>query len=249
MIIYPAIDIRGGKCVRLIQGDFSRETVFLEDPTAAAKKWQNQGAKWIHVVDLDGAKSGIPGNVNVIKKIRETVDVNIQVGGGIRDISTVENYITSGIDRIIFGSSAVKDITLIKHTIEKYGTEKVAVGVDTRENQVAIHGWTKTSGVIIEEMLNQLKTIGVKTVIYTDISKDGMMKGPNISGIEKVLNFDGFSVIASGGISSMADLEQLVQYEVKGLDGAIIGKALYNGILDLRMVLERFSIQDGSNGL
>ena len=134
MIIYPAIDIRGGKCVRLIQGDFSRETVFLEDPTAAAKKWQNQGAKWIHVVDLDGAKSGIPGNVNVIKKIRETVDVNIQVGGGLRDISTVENYITSGIDRIIFGSSAVKDITLIKHTIKNTALKKLRWGGYTRKS-------------------------------------------------------------------------------------------------------------------
>jgi phosphoribosylformimino-5-aminoimidazole carboxamide ribotide isomerase len=249
MNIYPAIDIRGGKCVRLIQGDFSKETVFLEDPTVAAEKWQDQGAKWIHVVDLDGAKSGIPGNVNAIKKIRETVNVNIQVGGGIRDISTVENYINLGINRIIFGSSAVKNITLIKDTIDKYGTEKVAVGVDTRENQVAIHGWTKTLGMTIEEMLGQLKTIGVKKIIYTDISRDGMMKGPNVSGIEKVLSFDDFSIIASGGISSMPDLEQLAQYEVEGLDGAIIGKALYNGTLDLKAILKRFSPQDGSNRL
>jgi phosphoribosylformimino-5-aminoimidazole carboxamide ribotide isomerase len=242
MNIYPAIDIRGGKCVRLIQGDFSRETVYLDDPIVAAKKWQNQGAKWIHVVDLDGAKSGIPGNVNVIKKIREAVNVNIQVGGGIRDANTVENYLNSGIDRIIFGSSAVKNITLIKDTIDKYGTDKVAVGVDTRQNEVAIHGWTETSNIIIEEMLDQLKTIGVKTIIYTDISRDGMMKGPSISGIEKVLSFADFFVIASGGISSMVDLEQLAQYEQKGLDGAIIGKALYNGALDLKAVLEQFSI-------
>lgn len=242
MNIYPAIDIRKGKCVRLIQGDFSKETVYSHDPTEAAKKWQNKGAKWIHVVDLDGAKSGNPGNIDVIKKIREAVNVNIQIGGGIRDISTVENYLNSGIDRIIFGSSAVKDLTLIKDTINRFGTDKVAVGVDTRQNQVAIHGWTKTSGIIIEEMLGQLKNIGVKTIIYTDISRDGMMKGPNISGIEKVLSFADFSIIASGGISSMTDLEQLAQYEQNGLDGAIIGKALYNCALDLKAVLERFSI-------
>ncbi|MDD4569487.1 MAG: 1-(5-phosphoribosyl)-5-[(5-phosphoribosylamino)methylideneamino]imidazole-4-carboxamide isomerase [Tepidanaerobacteraceae bacterium] len=242
MNIYPAIDIRGGRCVRLIQGDFSQETVYLEDPTVAAKQWQNQGAKWIHVVDLDGAKSGISGNIDVIKKICETVNVNIQVGGGIRDANTVSNYMNSGIDRIIFGSSAVKDITLVKDTIYKYGTDKVAVGVDTRQNEIAIHGWTKASGILIEEMLNKLKVIGVKTIIFTDISRDGMMKGPNVSGIEKVLNFADFSVIASGGISSMEDLKQLAQYEENGLDGAIIGKALYNGALDLKAVLERFSI-------
>lgn len=242
MNIYPAIDIRGGKCMRLIQGDFSRETVYLENPIAAANNWKNQGAKWIHVIDLDGAKSGIPGNTAVIKKIREAVNVNIQIGGGIRDANTAEEYLNSGIDRIIFGSSAVKDLKLVKDTINKFGSDKVAVGVDTWQNEVAIHGWIKSSGIIIEDMLSQLKNIGVKTIIYTDISRDGMMKGPNVSAIEKVLNFADFSVIASGGISSMADLEQLAQYEVNGLDGVIIGKALYNGVLDLKAVLKRFSI-------
>lgn len=244
MNIYPAIDIRGGKCVRLIQGDFAQETVYSHEPAETAKTWQNQGAKWIHVVDLDGAKSGNPGNIDVIRRIRKSVNVNIQVGGGIRDINIVEDYLNSGINRIIFGSSAVKDLTLIKDTINKFGSDKVAVGVDTRQNRVAVDGWTKTSGIIIEEMLGQLQNIGVKTIIYTDISRDGMMKGPNTSGIEKVLNFADFFVIASGGISSMEDLKQLAKYEQNGLDGAIIGKALYSGALDLKAVLERFGIQD-----
>ncbi|AEE90851.1 phosphoribosylformimino-5-aminoimidazole carboxamide isomerase [Tepidanaerobacter acetatoxydans Re1] len=243
MNIYPAIDIRKGKCVRLNQGDFSKETVYLEDPTEAAKRWQNKGAKWIHVVDLDGAKSGNPVNIDVIKRIRKTVDVNIQLGGGIRDEETAENYINLGIDRIIFGSSAVKNLSLIETAIKKFGAEKVAVGLDVRKDEVAINGWVKDSGVKTEEMLKKLKNTGLKTIIYTDISKDGMMQGPNIAGIEKVLSFDDFSVIASGGISSMQDLEQLARYEKKGLDGAIIGKALYNGTLNLKAVLEQFSLQ------
>lgn len=241
MNIYPAIDIRQGKCVRLNQGDFSKETVYLEDPAEAAKRWQSQGAKWIHVVDLDGAKSGNPINIDVIERIRKTVDVNIQLGGGIREEETAENYINLGINRIIFGSSAVKNLSLIETAIKKFGAEKVAVGLDVRKDEVAINGWVKDSGVKTEEMLKKLKNTGLKTIIYTDISKDGMMQGPNIAGIEKMLSSNDFSVIASGGISSMQDLEQLARYEEKGLDGAIIGKALYNGTLNLKTVLKQFS--------
>lgn len=240
MNIYPAVDIKGGKCVRLIQGDFDKETVYLENPVEAAKMWQDQGAKWIHVVDLDGAKSGTPSNVDVIKNIRKALSANIQVGGGIRNMSTVENYLNLGINRIIFGSSAITNLSLVKETIDRFGADKVAVGIDVRQNQVAIEGWTKSSGIAIEKALGQLKDIGVKTIIYTDISRDGMMKGPNFTGIEKVLSFGDFSVIASGGISSMQDLKQLALYENKGLEGAIIGKALYSGALDLKTVLKEF---------
>jgi len=243
MFIYPAIDIRGGKCVRLIQGDYSQETVYLDDPVEAAQQWQKQGAKWIHVIDLDGAKTGHPANFNVIKNIRDAININIQVGGGIRSAEIAQKYLKEDINRIIFGSAAVKDLSLIKGIIEEYGADKVAVGVDTRQNEVAIHGWTKTSDMTVEEMLEQLNKISVKTIIFTDISKDGMMKGPNIDGIEKVLDFGCFSVIASGGISSMEDLQKLAKYENKGLDGAIIGKALYQGVLDLNEVLKRFSLK------
>ncbi len=240
MNIYPAVDIKGGKCVRLVQGDFDKETVYLENPVEAAKMWQDQGAKWIHVVDLDGAKSGTPSNVDVIKNIRKALSANIQVGGGIRNMSTVENYLNLGINRIIFGSSAITNLSLVKETIDRFGADKVAVGIDVRQNQVAIEGWTKSSGIAIEKVLGQLKDMGVKTIIYTDISRDGMMKGPNFTGIEKVLSFGDFSVIASGGISSMQDLKQLALYENKGLEGAIIGKALYSGALDLKTVLKEF---------
>lgn len=240
MNIYPAVDIKGGKCVRLVQGDFDKETVYLENPVEAAKMWQDQGAKWIHVVDLDGAKTGTPSNVDVIKNIRKALSANIQVGGGIRNMSTVENYLNLGVNRVIFGSSAITNPSLVKETIDRFGADKVAVGIDVRQNQVAIEGWTKSSGIAIEKALGQLKDIGVKTIIYTDISRDGMMKGPNFTGIEKVLSFGDFSVIASGGISSMQDLKQLALYENKGLEGAIIGKALYNGALDLKTVLKEF---------
>lgn len=240
MNIYPAVDIKGGKCVRLVQGDFDKETVYLENPVEAAKMWQDQGAKWIHVVDLDGAKSGTPSNVDVIKNIRKALSANIQVGGGIRNMSTVENYLNLGVNRVIFGSSAITNPSLVKETIDRFGADKVAVGIDVRQNQVAIEGWTKSSGIAIEKALGQLKDIGVKTIIYTDISRDGMMKGPNFTGIEKVLSFGDFSVIASGGISSMQDLKQLALYENKGLEGAIIGKALYSGALDLKTVLKEF---------
>lgn len=240
MNIYPAVDIKGGKCVRLVQGDFDKETVYLENPVEAAKMWQDQGAKWIHVVDLDGAKSGTPSNVDVIKNIRKALSANIQVGGGIRNMSTVENYLNLGVNRVIFGSSAITNLSLVKETIDRFGADKVAVGIDVRQNQVAIEGWTKSSGIAIEKVLGQLKDMGVKTIIYTDISRDGMMKGPNFTGIEKVLSFGDFSVIASGGISSMQDLKQLALYENKGLEGAIIGKALYSGALDLKTVLKEF---------
>lgn len=240
MNIYPAVDIKGGKCVRLVQGDFDKETVYLENPVEAAKMWQDQGAKWIHVVDLDGAKTGTPSNVDVIKNIRKALSANIQVGGGIRNMSTVENYLNLGVNRVIFGSSAITNPSLVKETIDRFGADKVAVGIDVRQNQVAIEGWTKSSGIAIEKALGQLKDMGVKTIIYTDISRDGMMKGPNFTGIEKVLSFGDFSVIASGGISSMQDLKQLALYENKGLEGAIIGKALYNGALDLKTVLKEF---------
>jgi len=245
MNIYPAVDIKDGKCVRLIQGDFSKGTVYLENPVEAAQMWQEQGAKWIHVVDLDGAKSGIPGNFHVIKNIRLAVKANIQVGGGIRNISTVENYLNLGINRVIFGSSAVTNLTMVKETIDRFGPDKVAISIDVRKNQVAVEGWTKSSGYTVEMVLRQISETGVRTIIYTDISRDGMMKGPNFRGIEKLLSLGHFSVIASGGIASLKDLEQLASFEDKGLDGAVIGKALYDGSLDLKTVLKRFKCRRG----
>lgn len=245
MNIYPAVDIKEGKCVRLSQGDFSKETVYFEDPADAAKHWQSQRAQWIHIVDLDGAKTGRPVNIDIIEKIRKNLCINIQLGGGIRDDETVKKYISLGINRLVFGTSAVNNLELIEKTISEFGPDKAAVGIDARGDEVAIEGWIKGSGLKVEELLKTLKNIGVKTIIYTDISRDGMLQGPNIAAIKKVLDFDDFSVIASGGISSMKDLEELIKLEDYGLDGAIIGRALYDGTLDLKSVLEKFYFKKG----
>ena len=228
MNIYPAIDIRNGRCVRLIQGDYSKETVFSSKPMEVAKEWESKGADWIHIVDLDGAKTGAPENSDIIRQIRKATKAKLQVGGGIRDLDIVEAYLNDGINRIIFGSAAVEDISLIKKSIDIFGTEKIAVGIDVKNGYVATHGWIKTSKTSVDELLEQLYCIGVKTIIYTDISKDGMMSGPNFVGLEKILKKGRFSVIASGGISSLDDIKKLKSYEDKGLDGAIIGKALYS---------------------
>ena len=187
MNIYPAIDIRNGRCVRLIQGDYSKETVFSSKPMEVAKEWESKGADWIHIVDLDGAKTGAPENSDIIRQIRKATKAKLQVGGGIRDLDIVEAYLNDGINRIIFGSAAVEDISLIKKSIDIFGTEKIAVGIDVKNGYVATHGWIKTSKTSVDELLEQLYCIGVKTIIYTDISKDGMMSGPNFVGLEKIL--------------------------------------------------------------
>ncbi|MCR4432034.1 MAG: 1-(5-phosphoribosyl)-5-[(5-phosphoribosylamino)methylideneamino]imidazole-4-carboxamide isomerase [Tepidanaerobacteraceae bacterium] len=240
MIIYPAIDLRGGRCVRLIQGDFSKETVFSEGPVEVAKRWEDQGASWIHVVDLDGAKSGSPQNFEVIKLIRKNVKLKIQVGGGIRNLDALKKYFDTGIDRLILGSAVIESQDMVKQAVDFFGKEKIAVGVDVKNDMVAVKGWTATSEVTLEQVLKKLRELGIKRVIYTDISKDGMMSGPDNEGIEKILDFGGFSVIASGGISSVEDLEQLSRYESQGLEGAIIGKALYSGALRLGELIQKF---------
>lgn len=234
MLAYPAIDIRDGNCVRLIQGDFSKETVFSIKPEEAAEKWEREGASWIHVVDLDAAKKGSPQNKETIFKIRESVKANIQVGGGIRDLKTADMYLSKGINRVIFGSAAVENLPMIKDAVKFFGQDKVAVGVDTIDNKVATRGWTKTSSIELDELLKELYQIGIKHIIYTDISKDGMMQGPDFEGLEKALSFEKFSIIASGGVSSLEDIKKLLTYDISG---AIIGKALYNGALDLKQVI------------
>ncbi|HHW04098.1 MAG TPA: 1-(5-phosphoribosyl)-5-[(5-phosphoribosylamino)methylideneamino]imidazole-4-carboxamide isomerase [Thermoanaerobacterales bacterium] len=241
MIIYPAIDIKGGRCVRLAQGDFSKETVFSQDPVEVAQKWENLGASWIHIVDLDGAKLGSPQNFELIKQIREKTKVDIQVGGGIRDLDTAKRYFDSGIDRLILGSAVIESPAMVKEAIIDFGPEKIAVGVDVNNNFVALRGWTSTSTVTLEQALEKLCELNIRRIIYTDISRDGMMSGPDMKGLEKILHFKHFSVIASGGISSMDDIKRLSFYEMQGLEGVIIGKALYSGNLHLDELIKRFS--------
>jgi phosphoribosylformimino-5-aminoimidazole carboxamide ribotide isomerase len=229
MKIYPAIDILKGKCVRLIQGDYDKETVFSESPIDIAKRWKNEGAKDLHIVDLDGAKDGSPHNLTIISKICKELNINIQVGGGFRNFENIDKAIESGIDRVILGTSAINKFELLKKALKKY-REKIIVGIDARNGMVATEGWTKTSSVQALELGKRLGDIGLENIIYTDISRDGMMQGPNFQEIEKMVSNLSINIIASGGITNIEDLVELKSLNVSG---AIIGKALYTGAIKL----------------
>ncbi|HVP04051.1 MAG TPA: 1-(5-phosphoribosyl)-5-[(5-phosphoribosylamino)methylideneamino]imidazole-4-carboxamide isomerase [Dehalococcoidia bacterium] len=235
MEIIPAIDIRGGRCVRLDQGDYDRETVFADDPVEVARRWEGAGATRIHVVDLDGARDGVPRNEDVIRNVIACVDIAVQVGGGMRDVAIIGRYLEAGADRVAIGTAAVKDPTVLLHALGIFGGERIFVGVDARDGMVATEGWRETSGVRALELLAQLSEYGVRRIFYTDIASDGMQKGPNFPVIQEVVEHAaGFrfpmAVIASGGVSSVTHLERL---KLIGVEGVIIGKALYTGTLDI----------------
>jgi len=232
MIIFPAIDLKDGKAVRLSKGDFNKVDIFSNKPWEVAKEFEKKGAGWIHLVDLDGAKDGKNKNLDVIKKIREAVSVKLQLGGGIRSLETAELLLNLGIDRIILGTAAIESPELLKKLVSKYD-EKIAVSVDEKNGKAATKGWLEESSVDAFELCGSLKEIGVKTIIYTDISKDGMMAGPNFKAYEKI-NKLGINVIASGGVSTLGDVDTLKK---ENIYGAIIGKALYLGNIKLEEVL------------
>ncbi|WP_040951716.1 1-(5-phosphoribosyl)-5-[(5-phosphoribosylamino)methylideneamino]imidazole-4-carboxamide isomerase [Gorillibacterium massiliense] len=230
--IYPAIDIRGGKCVRLIQGDYNQETVYHESPLAAARAWAEQGAEWIHLVDLDGAKAGQPVNHELIGAIASSVSVPVQAGGGLRTRADVELLLTLGVQRVILGTAAIEDRPFVQQVLSDYG-DRVAIGIDARDGRVATRGWLETSEVMAEELAAELAGYGASTFIFTDISRDGMMSGPNVEAIARLAKASGRSVIASGGVSRYEDLAALAQHEGAGVSGAIVGKALYTGGIEL----------------
>lgn len=237
-VIYPAIDIRDGKCVRLIQGDYNQETIYNDNPLEVAKAWEEQGAEWIHLVDLDGAKAGHPVNLQLISDIAASVNIPIQVGGGIRTMEDVETILKSGISRVILGTAAIEDRQFVESVLSKYG-DKVAIGIDARNGFVATRGWLETSEVKAEDLAVELAAKGAKTFIFTDISRDGMMQGPNVDAIVKIAEVSGQSVIASGGVSQYTDLEQLASHSKNGVAGAIVGKALYTGDMELSKALAK----------
>lgn len=237
MIIFPAIDLRGGKCVRLIQGDFDKETVYSDDPQATALKWQSIGAKFLHVVDLDGAKVGSPQNLDAIKKILDAVEIPIEVGGGIRTLDDMEQLLTLGVRRVILGSVAVENISLVAEAVKKFG-DKIVVGIDARNGYVAVHGWEKSSAVKVDELAKKIVAAGVKTIIFTDISKDGMLSGVNASTFAELAKSSGAEVVASGGVRSIEDIRALKAVENAGVVGVIVGKAIYSGSLDLAAAIE-----------
>ena len=234
MYIYPAIDLYGGKAVRLFKGDYAQMTVYSDDPVSVAKDFAAAGASHIHLVDLEGAKIGKPANLDTIRAIVETTGLFVEVGGGIRDMETVDSYLAIGVSRVILGTAAVKDPDFLMAALQKYG-EKIAVGVDLKDGFVAIKGWTETSDLKAEEFFEKMQKLGVRTIICTDISRDGAMKGTNRALYRVLSNKFDIDLIASGGVSSMEDVTALADMK---LHGAIIGKAYYIGAIDLKQAVE-----------
>jgi phosphoribosylformimino-5-aminoimidazole carboxamide ribotide isomerase len=231
MLIIPAIDLKEGRCVRLQQGKKDAVTVYSKDPVLTAKKWESCGARVLHVVDLDGAFTGIQKNIGSILQVRKHVKMAMQVGGGIRDITTVEKLLSAGVDRVIIGTSAIEDSAFVVEACRKY-PGKIFVGIDAKDGKVAVKGWEEVSTVEARELAVRVETAGVGGIIYTDISRDGMLSGPNIPAQEEMVRTVKIPVIASGGIATLEDVKGLLQ--INGLWGAITGKAIYSGSLDLR---------------
>ncbi|TCZ75994.1 1-(5-phosphoribosyl)-5-[(5-phosphoribosylamino)methylideneamino]imidazole-4-carboxamide isomerase [Paenibacillus albiflavus] len=239
-IIYPAIDIRDGKCVRLVQGDYNQETVYNDQPVEVAAEWEAQGAQWIHLVDLDGAKAGYPVNADLIGRIAKSVGVPVQLGGGIRTESDIDRLLSLGVSRVILGTAAIEDRKFVHEALRKHG-ERIAIGIDARNGFVATRGWLETSEVKAVDLAVQLAEYGARTFIFTDISRDGMMGGPNVEAIVAMAEASGQTVIASGGVSQLSDLTRLAQYSTSGVGGAIVGKALYTGAIQLSDALQQIN--------
>ena len=236
MRIYPAIDIRGGKCVRLLKGDFEKETTFSDAPEEMAKKWEAMGAEYLHLVDLDGALAGMSKNLDTVKKILAAVHIPCELGGGIRSMENIKEVLDTGVERVILGSVAVKNPALVKEACAKYG-ERIVVGIDAKDGMVAVDGWGVSSDVKVTELAKKMKAVGVKTIIYTDISRDGTLEGVNVEATARLAKESGVKIVASGGVRSEADIRALLPYEREGIEGVIVGKSIYMGTLDLAAAL------------
>jgi phosphoribosylformimino-5-aminoimidazole carboxamide ribotide isomerase len=234
MRIYPAIDIKDGNCVRLLQGRFSDVTVYGDNPADMAKKWESLGGEFIHVVDLDGALKGHGVNAQIIKEICESVNVPVQTGGGIRTMEDIEAKLACGINRVIIGTKAVSDSEFVKRAVEKY-KEKIVIGIDAKDGMVAIEGWEKTSEFTAVEFAKKMADIGVKTIVYTDIATDGTLAGPNIAAMTEMASSVDADIIASGGVGSIEHIKALIP---TGVEGVIVGRALYTGNVDLKEAVE-----------
>lgn len=236
MIIFPAIDIRGGKCVRLTEGRFDKETVFADCPADMAKKWASAGAAYLHLVDLDGALAGKPVNTAAVKEILRAAQIPAQLGGGIRTIEGVREALALGVSRVILGSAAVRDPELVRLACTEFG-DKIVVGIDARDGIVAVDGWGVSGDVGAEELAKEMAAAGVKRIIYTDISRDGTLSGVNIAATAKLAGAAGIPVIASGGVSSLEDIRAVKRAEGGNVEGVIVGKAIYTGAVDLKEAL------------
>ena len=234
MRIFPAIDLYGGKAVRLYKGDYAQMTVYNDNPVEVAKDFVRLGAKYIHVVDLEGAKIGTPAHLEVVKQIAESTDLFIEIGGGIRNMDTVDQYLSVGASRVILGTAAVTDEEFLRTALAKYG-EKIAVGADIADGKIAIRGWVEKSEYTVDEFFGKMQALGVRTIICTDISKDGAMKGANVALYKELGEKYSIDLVASGGVSTIQDVVALAQ---NGTYGAIIGKAYYIGAIDLQEAIE-----------
>ena len=243
MIIFPAIDIRGGKCVRLVEGKFDQETVYGDDPAVMAERFSAAGAKFIHVVDLDGALAGQGRNLAVIKRIIDHARIPIELGGGIRTLENVAMMLELGVSRVILGSAAVRSPELVAEALRHY-PKQVVVGIDAKHGEVAVEGWGVGSGLDYIEFGKKMAGLGLEHVIFTDISRDGKLSGVNVEATAKLARETGLKVVASGGVASLQDLEALKQHEEDGIEGVIIGKALYSGAIDLKAALALAGPQD-----
>lgn len=236
MEIIPAIDIRGGKCVRLYQGDYGRQTTFADNPAEVAVHWESHGARWLHVVDLDGAAAGEPRNTRVVRSILSGSALLVEVGGGIRKEEAAEKLVRSGVSRIVLGTAAIEEPELVEKLNRRFG-QTIVVGLDARDGKIAIHGWRKDTVVDVLDLAKEMIEIGVQRFIYTDVRRDGTLTEPNFDAVERLRNRLDASLVASGGIARLEHLRRLGEL---GVEGAIIGKALYTGDIDLREAIARF---------
>lgn len=234
MILFPAIDLYDHKVVRLLKGDYKKMTVYSDDPLATAKNIEGMGGKWLHLVDLEGAKDGTTPNFDVVSAIAKETGLKVEIGGGIRSFETIEKYLNAGVQRVILGTKAVKDPGFLKEAVSKWG-DKIAVGVDAKDGKVAVNGWMDVMDIDMFDFLQDIKEMGVKTAIVTDISKDGAMKGTNLPLYERLSKLSGIDITASGGVSTLDDLKALKAMDIYG---AILGKAMYNGAIVLSEALE-----------
>ena len=242
MLIIPAIDLKNGKVVRLVRGEASQERIYGQDSVGMARRWVEAGAKRLHVVDLDGALTGSPKHTSAILEIAKAVSIPVQTGGGIRTLETIETYLSGGVDRVILGTQALLDETFVSQALEKHA-ERIAVAVDVKEGRVAVEGWVRKEGAEPRDFIQRLIARGVQTLIYTDTSRDGTLAGPALEPLREILKEvdQKSSFIASGGVSCVEDLVRLKELEPLGLTGVIVGRALYDGKVDLKQALAKVS--------
>jgi phosphoribosylformimino-5-aminoimidazole carboxamide ribotide isomerase len=244
MIIIPAVDIKDGKCVRLLQGRIEDETVYSEDPAAMAHKWAEAGAELIHVIDLDGAFARRPQNIDAIRKILKHVDVPLQLGGGIRSRDTIQRLLDMGVQRVIIGTEAIENPNLIKEACYEFPNQ-IVLGLDARDGYVAIEGWTHTTGIKAIDLAKQFEDCGLAAINFTDIHRDGMQTGPNVKEIQNLAETIAIPVVASGGVSTIKDIHNLLPLTVIGVVGVIVGKALYTGSLNLKEAIDLAKTKPG----